>query len=32
MLTSTDILPIANEPTTGTMRGHLLEALGRVCP
>ena len=32
MLTRTDILPIANEPTTGTMRGHLLEALGRVAP
>ena len=32
MLAKTDIRPIANEPTTGTMRQHLLEALGRVSP
>ena len=32
MLTKTDIIPIANERTTGTMRTHLLEALSRVSP
>ena len=30
--TNTDILPIANEPTTGSMREHLVGALARVIP
>ena len=32
MLAKTDIRPIGNDPATGTMRQHLLEALGRVSP
>ena len=32
MLTQTDILPIANDGATNTMRQHLLEALGRTNP
>ena len=31
-MTENLVVPIANEPTTGTMRQHLLEALGRVSP
>ena len=32
MLTQTDIRPIANDGETGTMRQHLLDALGRTHP
>ncbi len=32
MIETSQILPIANEPPTGTMRDHLLDALGRVEP
>ena len=32
MIETADILPIANEPTTGTMREHLMGALARVQP
>ena len=32
MTNDTDILPIANEPTTGSMREHLVGALARVIP
>ena len=31
-ISTTDILPIANEPATGSLRDHLVAALGRVNP
>ena len=32
MISDTTILPIANQPATGTMREHLVGALARVIP